>query len=601
MIISAEPATERLQDKGLPVSVSPLQNIGHCCRVEGDGTGGAEDFRIRWKLLLNDMGMLPKVSSGGPQTKKKSEPSREPEGQSGVEVPGSGTDIESALGVSEPIDLNTGERQGNLTASDVGKLQRRSGMTPRHRTAAFAAAVGKLGTSGRRHPHVSDAKHLGTSKGNLPAVHADPVLEQRERIEGLTALNSAQGRPISIDGPRQGQPAAEGFVAAAFGSERGQEVDADRGRSRTSGTEIVRQIGPSRRPSFYIAPEQIATDVQTATEPTVPATTATKTAAPAGKCLERPENVERSAQTATNELAFENTALSSADSVANLVEAQEADHSSRPGGEHAVTERNAASSHVGPVSLLSTQLSSGPLTSGAHQSARGRSNDLSRDRSLVRSEGTLSTPSSPVLVNQVDPVLNSSRNSLPISELSTAGNLHPSAAVEFRGTQRNTIEALDGFPNTVEPRWTRSNAHRAEAGFQDPSLGWVSVRAEMSSGGVHASVIPPSNDAAQVLNGHLGGLDAHLANSHLHMHPVTISATQESQPGSAHGDGNQREYGGSANHNNHQSSSDNRRPTHGAKSYEQASIRSDDQGTQELRMLPANHLTSGGMYISLLA
>ena len=127
------------------------------------------------------------------------------------------------------------------------------------------------------------------------------------------------------------------------------------------------------------------------------------------------------------------------------------------------------------------------------------------------------------------------------------------------------------------------------------------MRAEMSSGGVHASVIPPSNDAAQVLNGHLSGLDAHLANSHLHMPPVTISATQESQPCSVQGDGGQREYGGSANQNNHQSSSDDRKHTDGSMSFEQPLFRSDDQGTQELRMLPANHLTSGGMYISLMA
>jgi len=173
--------------------------------------------------------------------------------------------------------------------------------------------------------------------------------------------------------------------------------------------------------------------------------------------------------------------------------------------------------------------------------------------------------------------------------------------------------ALAELPDADHPARRVIQAHKTrerkrvqrlctEAGFQDPSLGWVSVRAEMGSGGgVHASVIPSSSDAAQVLNGHLSGLDAHLANQHLPVHPVTISLSQESQFSSGPGDGNQREYGGHTNQNNQQASPDDRDTAGRSKSITTSLLRSDDQGSRELRILSASPLTPGGMYVSLMA
>jgi hypothetical protein len=83
---------------------------------------------------------------------------------------------------------------------------------------------------------------------------------------------------------------------------------------------------------------------------------------------------------------------------------------------------------------------------------------------------------------------------------------------------------IDAGDNTAA-KWILATGHRAEAGFQDPSLGWVSVRAQAGAGGINATLIPSSGGAAQVLGGHLAGLNAHMASQYEHLNPVTISTS----------------------------------------------------------------------------
>lgn len=87
-----------------------------------------------------------------------------------------------------------------------------------------------------------------------------------------------------------------------------------------------------------------------------------------------------------------------------------------------------------------------------------------------------------------------------------------------------TFAALDADFHPESSNWTHMSTHRAEAGFQDPSLGWIGVRAESSRGQVHASVVPDSNDAAQALGGHMAGLHAHLAITRTPVDTITLTA-----------------------------------------------------------------------------
>jgi flagellar hook-length control protein FliK len=81
------------------------------------------------------------------------------------------------------------------------------------------------------------------------------------------------------------------------------------------------------------------------------------------------------------------------------------------------------------------------------------------------------------------------------------------------------------------PSWIHAGSHTAEAGYQDPSLGWVGVRAEVSAGSIHASLVPGSADAAQVLSSHMAGLNNYLAEQHTPVATLTMAASSTgSQP-----------------------------------------------------------------------
>lgn len=88
--------------------------------------------------------------------------------------------------------------------------------------------------------------------------------------------------------------------------------------------------------------------------------------------------------------------------------------------------------------------------------------------------------------------------------------------------QNQALNAID--EHAPISRWTLAGSHRAEAGFHDPSLGWVSVRAQAGAGGIHAVVVPASDTAAQVLNTHLAGLNAHMTSQYEHLSTVTLAS-----------------------------------------------------------------------------
>lgn len=99
---------------------------------------------------------------------------------------------------------------------------------------------------------------------------------------------------------------------------------------------------------------------------------------------------------------------------------------------------------------------------------------------------------------------------------------------------RETFAALDGGTGLGTPSWLHAGAQRAEAGFQDPTLGWVGVRADLSAGSVHAAVVPGSAEAAQALGGHMAGLSAYLADHHAGVETVTMASPEG---GAANGSG----------------------------------------------------------------
>ncbi|MGP8173171.1 MAG: hypothetical protein ACLP7O_01330 [Terracidiphilus sp.] len=109
----------------------------------------------------------------------------------------------------------------------------------------------------------------------------------------------------------------------------------------------------------------------------------------------------------------------------------------------------------------------------------------------------------------------------------TAGNMAGTSLGTAAGAgSRETFAALDAGTTTGTPIWIHAGAQRAEAGFQDPALGWIGVRADGSGGGIHAALVPGSADAAQALGGHLAGLNAYLAEQHTPVESLTLAAPE---------------------------------------------------------------------------
>ena len=116
---------------------------------------------------------------------------------------------------------------------------------------------------------------------------------------------------------------------------------------------------------------------------------------------------------------------------------------------------------------------------------------------------------------------------------STTGDAAKEASSTASGSSlKETFDALDTEGGSSRSTWTHAGTQRAEAGIQDPELGWVGVRADLGSGGVHASLVPGSADAAQALGSHLAGLNSYLTDHHTPVETLTLAAPETGWSGS---------------------------------------------------------------------
>jgi hypothetical protein len=118
------------------------------------------------------------------------------------------------------------------------------------------------------------------------------------------------------------------------------------------------------------------------------------------------------------------------------------------------------------------------------------------------------------------------------AQMSETGNAAPvaasaSGAKPADSSTHDAFDALDSDAGLAQPSWTHADARHAEAGFQDPALGWVGVRADLGGGAIHASLVPSTADAAQTLGGHLAGLNLHLAEQQTRVDTLTLAAPED--------------------------------------------------------------------------
>jgi hypothetical protein len=117
-------------------------------------------------------------------------------------------------------------------------------------------------------------------------------------------------------------------------------------------------------------------------------------------------------------------------------------------------------------------------------------------------------------------------NALPLRDpdrMASPGERHPGAAHPVPASG-DPFRLLDDPHSAPTPSWIHAGTHHAEAGYLDPVLGWVRVRADSLASGMHAALVPSSPEAAQVLGSHLAGLNAYLSEHHTEPPTVTVDA-----------------------------------------------------------------------------
>ena len=155
------------------------------------------------------------------------------------------------------------------------------------------------------------------------------------------------------------------------------------------------------------------------------------------------------------------------------------------------------------------------------------------------------------------------RAAASLGDPSSITNMFPAAAsglpsAETRSTQpapqvgtgslfsQSTFAALDAATQPPSTVFTHAGARHAEAGYLDPSLGWVGVRAEVSGGALHAAVVPASSQAADVLGAHLPALHAYVSQQHGLESTIDMSWQHDANTGSGFQQSSQQDRHSSA-------------------------------------------------------
>jgi hypothetical protein len=198
------------------------------------------------------------------------------------------------------------------------------------------------------------------------------------------------------------------------------------------------------------------------------------------------------------------------------------------------------------------------------------------------------------LEHGLDHAISTTRSGIGIDTRSSGA---PASAASGGG---NPFTALDAGSGPGSPTtWIHAGAQRAEAGFNDPQLGWVGVRADLTGGSVHAAVLSGSAEATQALGGHLAGLSAHLAEHHIPVDSVSIARQDAGTGGGGFQQGSAQQQGqGTGGGSGGQSTAGEPGAPRGAPL--SAALASSYAGSSPAPVYPSGY-TAAGRHISVMA
>jgi hypothetical protein len=198
-----------------------------------------------------------------------------------------------------------------------------------------------------------------------------------------------------------------------------------------------------------------------------------------------------------------------------------------------------------PVQGSSIQLAAPASTAGDHPIHEDRASAVVDEVAPAHAHGSAGATEASGQVIQsnggprspgADPVVPAGTSGSPILTLASTEVPNATPGSGGRSGPDEAFSALDAVgANRVT--WVHAGKQQAEAGFEDPRLGWVSVRADVSGGAIHAALVPATADAAQVMGGHLDGLNSYLSEHHAAVETITLaapggSAHESGEPGS---------------------------------------------------------------------
>jgi hypothetical protein len=202
----------------------------------------------------------------------------------------------------------------------------------------------------------------------------------------------------------------------------------------------------------------------------------------------------------------------------------------------------------------------------------------------------------------------------PLGASDFTGHTDRSTLLNSDEPSRNPFLSMDGegaVPNQVS---SASEAGQLVVGHQDPTLGYIELRAHSDGGAVHASLGAQSAATGETLEGHLGALESWMNERHIPVESLTVvglHSPSESRPsfnekdtlpnGSSSGHGGETNAGsgrsGDSGNSGQRSDSGSapRRPTIES----QAPVAVASRST--VSAIPAAHTLSSGRNISVLA
>jgi hypothetical protein len=183
------------------------------------------------------------------------------------------------------------------------------------------------------------------------------------------------------------------------------------------------------------------------------------------------------------------------------------------------------------------------------------------------------------------------------SNSNAASDASFSNPVSASSNSQQTFAALDEESRASSPVWIHAGGNKAEAGFKDPTLGWVGVRAQADASGVHAALVPSSPDASRTLSGDLPSLSAYLGEHHTAVQTLTMASPESSWAGegSGHPGGMEGEQGKGHGRSGHQAGATNHEATSDAVAQPNFGLALDSSAS-----LPLQDAT-GARYISVVA